>query len=142
LARNPLQIGDDSGNALSLAPWQAGDPTDPMAVANAQTGVAGVDALGQWLAAQRAKSEARATPFWNPNNPVGTETARPQQQMSMPDPSFRPGVFAGGGTVPMSAEQIDAFRRGSEDVYDQASLMAGVGVAATQQQQPNALQAQ
>jgi hypothetical protein len=37
VARNPLQTGDD-GNALSLAPWQVGDPTDPMAVAGAQTG--------------------------------------------------------------------------------------------------------
>ena len=55
---NPLQIGDDGGNALSLAPWQVGDPTDPMAVAGAQTGVA--DPLSQWLAAMRAKSAARS----------------------------------------------------------------------------------
>jgi hypothetical protein len=61
--------------------------------------------------------------IWRSDNPVGTETV---QSMGMPDPSFHPGVFVGGGTVPMSQEQIDAFRRGSEDVYDQASLLAGV----------------
>jgi hypothetical protein len=126
VARNPLQIGDDGGNALSLAPWQVGDPTDPMVVAGAQNVTGGMDALGQWLAAMRAKSDARATPFWNVNNPVGTETTRSQQSMSMPDASFRPGVFAGGGTVPLSAEQIDAFRAGSQHAYDQLSQIAGV----------------
>jgi hypothetical protein len=126
LARNALQIGSDDGNALALAPWTIGDPTDPMAVADARNAVAGVDALGAWLAAQRAKTAQRSPQIWPDGNAIGTETTRPTQWMSNVDPSFRPGVFVGGGTVPMSQEQIDAFRRGSEDVYEQASLLAGV----------------
>ena len=53
---NPLLTSDDSGNPLSMAPWGVGDPTDPASLASAQVGTQPVDALGQWLAAQRAKS--------------------------------------------------------------------------------------
>ena len=53
---NPLLTSDDSGNPLSMAPWGVGDPTDPASLATAQVGTQPVDALGQWLAAQRAKS--------------------------------------------------------------------------------------
>jgi hypothetical protein len=67
--------------------------------------------------------------LWSPDDPIGTETIRPRQSIGMPDPSFHPGVFAGGGTVPMSQEQIDAFRSGSEDLFSQAGLLAGVGPA-------------
>lgn len=65
-------------------------------------------------------------PLWNPLNPVGTETV---QSMGMPDASFRPGVFVGGGTVPVSQETLDRFRQGSEAVYNQAALLGGVPAA-------------
>jgi hypothetical protein len=62
LARNPLQIGDDT-NPLAGAPFAVGDPTDPMAYADVQNAVSAVDPLTQWLADQRAKSTAgRMTP--------------------------------------------------------------------------------
>jgi len=83
-------------------------------------------ALGQQFQAIKAGIEARqARPIWDQNNPVGTETTLPQQSMGMPDPSFRPGVFVGGGTVPMSQEQIEGMRQGQEEFYDQATLLAG-----------------
>jgi hypothetical protein len=87
LARNPLQTGSGDGNALGLAPWRIGDPTDPMVVAGARNTVAGVDALTAWLAEQRAKTVARA-PIWNPANPVGTETV---QSVGMPQPTTYAG---------------------------------------------------
>jgi hypothetical protein len=90
-------------------------------------------ALGQQFQAIKAGIEAQqARPIWNPDNPVGTETTLPQQSMGMPDPSFRPGVFVGGGTVPMSQEQIEGMRQGQQEFYDQASLLAGVGPAAAE----------
>lgn len=84
-------------------------------------------ALGQLYQQVMDQIERDHRRSWSPDNPVGTETTRPQQTIGMPDPSFRPGVFAGGGTVPMSAEQIDAIRSGSQDVYDQLALTGGMG---------------
>jgi hypothetical protein len=54
LARNPLQIGDDT-NPLASAPFTVGDPTDPMVVAGARNTASAVDKLGQWLADKHAE---------------------------------------------------------------------------------------
>ena len=93
MARNALSYGDtDSDNPLARAAAYAA----PWTTDGADTSVgapsigAGVDAVGQWMAAQLAKMQgSRPTaPIWNPDNPVGTETT---QSMGMPQPT----VYAG-----------------------------------------------
>jgi hypothetical protein len=125
---NTLMRGFEQG-ADGVDPWNQFTPDDvrgPLALD--PQGVA----LARQFEAVKASLAAEQAPIWNPNNPVGTETTLPQQQMSMPDPSFRPGVFVGGGTVPMSREQLEGMRQGQQEFYDQASLLAGVGPAAAE----------
>ena len=38
-------------------------------------------------------------PIWNQDNRVGTETTRPQQELTMPSPDVQPGVPYGGTVV-------------------------------------------
>jgi hypothetical protein len=89
VARNALSYGDtDSDNPLARAAAYAA----PWTTDGADTSVgapsigAGVDAVGQWMAARLAKTQgSRPTaPIWNPDNPTGTETL---QSMGMPQPT-------------------------------------------------------
>lgn len=110
-----------SRNALAGEDRNALDPDAEGAVAASGS----LDGFRQWLASYWAgRGEQPARPIWNPNNRVGEETL---QSVGMPDPSFRPGVFIGGGTVPVSREYLDAFGRGSQEAYDQLSLIGGMG---------------
>ena len=86
MARNPLQTGYEDTNPLSSAPYAIPDPTDPMAYAGVQNAVA-ADPLQQWLSYMRSKDRG-ATPIWNANNRVGTETV---QSMGMPQPTVYGG---------------------------------------------------
>ena len=89
MARNALSYGDtDSDNPLAraaayAAPWTT-DGADTSV--GAPSVGAGVDAVGQWMAAQLAKMQGNrpTAPIWNPDNPVGTETL---QSMGMPQPT-------------------------------------------------------
>ena len=110
---------DQSQWPTSLLPVDDGTP--PVLQADPRA-----DALGQtYRAITEAIERQGGQAFRYANNPIGTETTRPEQTVSMPDPSFRPGVMLPGGTAPVSRETIDAFRAGSEDLYNQASLLGG-----------------
>jgi len=62
------------------------------------------------------------------DNPIGTETTRPHQTVGMPR-DFVPAATVGGGLWgperPIARADVDAFRAGSQNLYDQASLLAG-----------------
>ena len=90
---NALQITDpDSDNPLAQAAlWYDAPPDDygrPMQISP----------LAQWLAGQRAKSSQRR-PVWSMSNPVGTETTRQPQQLTMPTPGVQDVAFWGGQPV-------------------------------------------
>lgn len=95
------------------------DPPDPDATDQSPVGTALGDLYRKVTGYMTGKPEMA---FRYADNPVGTETT---QSISMPDPSFRPGVMLPGGTAPVSRETIDAFREGSQNLYDQASLLGG-----------------
>jgi ribosomal protein S18 acetylase RimI-like enzyme len=105
VARNPLQIGDDSGNALSLAPWQIGDPTDPMVVAGAQNTVGGVDALGAWLAEQRVKSAQAG--LWNDQTGMPTHEGVASAGRQYLDALMASTSASGGRSALPAAKSID-----------------------------------
>ena len=128
LLRGFEQGADGTDTWNDLAPGGARGPLalDPQAQALAR----------QFYAIRDGLAAGEQKPIWNPDNPVGTDQLNPspQQTMGMPDPSFRPGVFVGGGTVPMSQEQLEGMRQGQQEFYDQASLLAGIGPAAAEGQ--------
>jgi hypothetical protein len=73
-----------------------------------------------WIAKRLLSMPTEATP----------QAPYPTQTMSMPDPSFRPGVQTGGGLLGlpggmMSAEQADTMRQGSIDLFTQLGLLGG-----------------
>jgi len=75
----------------------------------------------EWLRRRLAQLPAEATP----------QAPYPTQSLTMPSPGFRPAVQTGGGILdlpggPMSAEQADAMRNGSIDLFSQAAMLGGL----------------
>jgi hypothetical protein len=117
-----LYPDDDAGQSqwpTSLLPVDdQTPPTDPQA-----------DALGQLyqaISGHIARQGGEA--FRYANNPIGTETTRPEQSVSMPR-DFTPAALVGGGAWgperPIAQADVDAFGRGSLDLFNQASLLGG-----------------
>ena len=122
---NPLMAGFDQGGDGTDA-WNKLTPDDAR-------GPLTIDPQAQALARQfyaiRDSIAGEQAPIWNPNNPIGTETTRPEQTVSLPR-DFVPAGTVGGGLWgderPIAQRDVDAFRAGSEDLYNQASLLGGV----------------
>ena len=113
---------DQSQWPTSLLPVDDGTP--PVLQADPRA-----DALGQtYRAITEAIERQGGQAFMYANNPIGTETTRPEQTVSMPR-DFVPAGTVGGGLWgderPIAQRDVDAFRAGSEDLYNQASLLGG-----------------
>jgi hypothetical protein len=90
---------------LQIAPPDEGSVSDADAVADLY---------------RKLTADAPAESIWSQSNPVGTETTRPAQELTMPSPDFVPGVPLGGGMV-------------SQDFHDQwnQAMNLALGFAGT-----------
>jgi hypothetical protein len=125
---NLLSYGDPYGlsdNPLGRAPAPPYDPATAT-LPDAPTSV--VDPLVDWLVSMRAKHQRDQPSIWPVSNRVGTQ-ALGEQSLTMPTPGTLPGRTVAGGLWgqerPLSQQDYDAFQAGSENAYDQLSLLAG-----------------
>ena len=119
-----LLYPDDDRSQWPTSLLPVDDGTPPVLQADPRA-----DALGQtYRAITEAIERQGGQAFRYANNPIGTETTRPEQTVSMPR-DFVPAGTVGGGLWgderPIAQRDVDAFRAGSEDLYNQASLLGG-----------------